>query len=362
MKNNHIPIYSSSIGEQEKKYVNECLDTNWISSKGKFVNLFELNFSQFINSNSTSVSNGTVALDLALRVLNIGINDEVIVPTFTYVASVNAIRYVGANPILVDSDIDTWNIDTNKVVKKITKKTKAIMAVHIYGNPCNMKKLQNICSEHNLLLIEDAAEAFGSYYLNKHVGTFGDISTFSFFGNKTITTGEGGMIVSNDLSKIKKCNFLKSQAVSETIEYWHDEIGYNYRMTNIQAAIGLAQLEKANSILKKKFIIANLYKEYLKDTDIIFQTTETNSIHSYWMVAILCSTPEKLKLLRSHLLKNDIETRPFFNPVHSMPVFYENTKYEIANDISARGLNLPSYPDLSHEDIINICEKIKEVI
>jgi len=246
-----IPIYQPSLTGNEKKYVNECLDSTWISSKGRFLAEFEEKFAAFTDARyAASVCNGTVALHLALLVLGIGPGDEVIVPSLTYISSVNAITYTGAIPVFVDSLEDTWQMAPNDVRNKITIKTRAIMAVHLYGHPCEMDALVAIARDSRLFLIEDCAEAFGAFYHNKHVGSFGDIATYSFFGNKTITCGEGGMVVTNDRALYDRSVHFKGQGLVNNREYWHDVIGYNYRMTNICAAIGLAQLEQADVLLE----------------------------------------------------------------------------------------------------------------
>ena len=235
------PVYQPSIGKKEKQNVLECLESTWISSKGKFISQFENSFSEFIGvKHSVAVCNGTVALHVALLALGIGEGDEVIVPSFTYIASVNAIKYTAAKPVFIDSDFKTWQLDPTKIEENISGKTKAILVVHLYGQPCEMDTISAIAKKHNLFIIEDCAEAFGSLYNGKHVGTFGDISTFSFFGNKTITTGEGGMVVTNNSSLYEKSVHLKGQGLAKNREYYHDIIGYNYRMTNICAAIGCA--------------------------------------------------------------------------------------------------------------------------
>jgi len=216
MTNIKVPIYKPDLTGNEMKYVSECINSSWISSRGKFVSEFEKSFSNAVKvEHATSVCNGTVALHLALVALGIGPGDEVIVPTLTYIASVNAIVYCGAKPIFVDSSSETWQIDPDSVIDKITPNTKAIMAVHLYGQACDMDALLNIAKKHKLFLVEDCAEAFGTYYKNKHVGTFGNISTFSFFGNKTITTGEGGMVVSNDKTLIERARHFKGQGLAE---------------------------------------------------------------------------------------------------------------------------------------------------
>lgn len=356
----YIPVYQPSLVGNEKKYVTECIDTTWISSKGKYVNEFEEQFARYIGTkNATTVCNGTVALHLALEVLGIGVGDEVIVPTFTYIASVNSIAMVGATPVFVDSFEDSWNIDYRQIEQKITDKTKAVMVVHMYGLPCEMNELSKICKKNNLYLIEDAAEAFGSTYNGIHVGNFGSIATFSFFGNKTITTGEGGMIVSNSVDLIDRAAYLKSQAVSSDREYWHDELGYNYRMTNICAAMGLAQLERADYILQRKRQLANWYKNELSGFPVVFQADSVNIDNSFWMVSILVETKEMCHSLRELLKKNLIETRPFFHPAHTMTKFKSSEIFPIAESISKRGMNLPSYHELSYEDVQFICSIIR---
>ncbi len=356
-----FPVYQPSLTGNEKKYVNECLDSTWISSKGKFITEFEQKFAQFIDiKHAATVSNGTVALHLALLALGIGEGDEVIVPTLTYIASVNAIAYTGAIPVFVDSLIDTWQIDPADVKKKITPKTKAVMAVHLYGHPCDMEALAAIAKEHSIFLIEDCAEALGTLYKGKHVGAFGNISTFSFFGNKTITTGEGGMVVTNDETLHDRAVHFKGQGLAKHRQYWHDVIGYNYRMTNICAAIGLAQLEQADYFIKKKREIAEWYKLFLKDASAEIHQEVGNVRHSYWMVSMLVENSSLRDPLREHLEHNGIETRPLFYPVHTMPMY--SGKYQqhaIAEDLGWRGINLPSYPGLNKEDVAEITKHIK---
>lgn len=357
-----IPVYKPTLSGNEKKYVNECLDSSWISSRGKFVSEFEQHFAKFVDANYAScVSNGTVALHLALLALGIGQGDEVIVPTFTYVASVNAIAYTGATPVFVDSLTNTWQMDPLDVQKKITPKTKAIMAVHLYGHPCEMDAISKIAKDNNIFLIEDCAEAIGSYYKGKHVGIFGDIATFSFFGNKTITTGEGGMVVTNDATLHDRVVHFKGQGLAKYREYWHDVIGYNYRMTNICAAIGLAQLEQIKNFLQKKREIASWYKKELKGLPIEFHDEHGDVIHSYWMCSILLEENEERDALREFMKKDGIETRPLFYPVHTMPMFSQNfNRFPIAESLARRGINLPSYPELTKNNIEFICGIIRK--
>ena len=354
-----FPVYQPSLKGNEKKYVDDCLDSTWISSKGKYIKLFEDSFSEFVNINhSVAVSNGTVALHLALLALGIVAGDEVIVPTFTYIASVNAIKYVNAKPVFVDSDPVTWQINSSKIREKITKKTKAIMAVHIYGHPCDMKEIKKIAKENKLYIIEDCAEAIGSYYDNKHAGSFGDIATFSFFGNKTITTGEGGMVCTNNKNLHDLVVRLKGQGLATGKEYFHDIIGYNYRMTNICAAIGFAQLERISDILKEKDRVISEYKKALKNVPVSIHQEVGNVKHSYWMFTILASSEKEKNELRNYLAEYGIETRPAFHPVHTMPMYIDGNTYPVAEDLGRRGVNLPSYPDLSNDDIEFITSKI----
>jgi perosamine synthetase len=358
-----IPVYQPSLVGNEKKYVNDCLDTNWISSKGKYVSLFEEAFAKYVNVRyATGVCNGTIALHLALVALGISAGDEVIVPTLTYIASVNAIAYMGATPVFVDSLPDTWQIDPKEVRRSITHKTKAIMAVHLYGHPCEMLLLKEIADEYKLFLIEDCAEAIGSKYEGRHVGTLGDVATFSFYGNKTITTGEGGMLLTNDQTIYERAVHFKGQGLAKYRQYWHDVIGYNYRMTNICAAIGLGQLEKIDNILLKKRQIAELYKKFLKDTEYKVHPEIDNVFHSYWMVSILVPEANHRDRVREYLAEAGIETRPVFYPVHTMPMYSQKyQRYKIAEDIGWRGINLPSYPDLKEEQIVYICEELKKI-
>ena len=355
------PVYQPSLKGNEKKYVNDCIDTNWLTWQGKYVNEFERGFADYIGAGYASgTCNATVAIHLALVALGIGPGDEVIVPTLTYVASVNAIVYCNATPVFADSLPDTWQIDPADVRRKITPKTKAIMAVHIYGHPCDMDELQNISKEHNLYLVEDAAEAFGSKYKGKYTGTFGDVGIFSFFGNKTITTGEGGMIVTNNKTIYDRVALYKGQGLARHREYWHEVIGYNYRMTNMAAAIGLAQLERADEIIKKKITLAKWYDNELKDLPIVLHHPVGDVVHTYWMYSILAKDSKEKDALRAELKLNKIETRPVFHPVHTMPMYTSGFQpFKVAEELGWRGINLFSYPDLTKEDVEEICAVIR---
>ena len=357
-----IPIYEPSLTGNEKKYVNDCLDSTWISSKGKYLALFENGFKEYLDIKyATTVANGTVAIHLALVALGVGPGDEVIVPTLTYIASVNAIQYTGATPIFVDSLDGTWQMSPEDVKKKITPNTKAIMAVHLYGHACDMDALQKICKQNDIFLIEDCAEAIGTTFNGKKVGTFGDISAFSFFGNKTITTGEGGMVVTNDETLFDRAVHFKGQGLAQHRQYWHDVVGYNYRMTNICAAIGLAQLEQIDYFISRKRQIAEIYKNQFKNTNVEFHHESENVFHTYWMCSILTPKASQRDRLREFLELNGIETRPLFYPVHTMPMYSAKfQKHPIAENLGWRGINLPSFPGLSDEDVLHICNLVKD--
>lgn len=354
------PVYQPNLSGNESKYVQECLDSTWISSKGKFIKQFENNFSVFTDiDNSVAVANGTVALHVAMLALGIGKDDEVIVPTFTYIASVNAIAYTGAEPVFVDSDPDTWQIHAKKIEARISKKTKAIMAVHIYGHPCDMAEIRKIANKHKLFIIEDCAEAIGTLFNGKHVGQFSDISTFSFFGNKSITTGEGGMVCTNNKNLADLVIRLKGQGLAANQEYFHDIVGYNYRMTNICAAIGCAQLERVDEIITKKRKVAKDYINELKNLPVDYHHEIGNVHHSYWMFTILVESESIRSKLRNYLNEHGIETRPTFHPVHTMPMYNSGEKFEVAENLGKSGINLPSYPDLTEDDVKFISSKIR---
>ena len=258
----------------------------------------------------------------------------------------------------MDSLESTWQVDPNDVEAKITTRTKAIMAVHLYGLPCDMDALTSICQKHNLLLVEDCAEAFGTSYKGQHVGTFGDIATFSFFGNKTITTGEGGMLVAKKKEVLDIAFHLKNQGVSTTREYWHDVVAYNYRMTNICAAIGVAQLEQVAIILEKKRQVADWYRVGLVGLPLTCHTEMPQTVHSFWMCSVAVHDPAHRNPLREHLKRAGIETRPLFFPSHTMPHCATKESFPVAESLASRGMNLPSFPALTKVQVHSICSEI----
>jgi perosamine synthetase len=360
-----IPVYKPAFWGNEKKYVNECLDTLWISSRGHFVEAFERSFAAYTGApHAIAACNGTVVLHLAMLALGIGAGDEVIVPTLTYIASTNAIAYVNATPVFVDSLPDSWQIDPAAIRAAITPRTKAIMAVDLYGLPCDMFAIRAIADEYNLKIVQDSAEAFGSRLGKHHVGDLADISTYSFFGNKTITTGEGGMVTCKDSELNRRMRVFRNQGNAENREYWHDVIGYNYRMTNICAALGLAQLEKADEILSHKRQVAAWYREGLKGLPLRFHDPIGDMQHSYWMCSIALDDAKLRDPLRQFLRAQGIETRPVFFPNHSLPMYQHlaHGDYPVANAISAAALNLPSFPTLTQDEVEQVCAAIQEFL
>ena len=360
-----IPVALPKLNGNEKKYVNDCLDSAWISSIGKYIKEFEEKFAKFIGvKHAISCCNGTVALHLSLLAHDIKSGDEIIVPTLTYIATVNAIRYCGATPIFVDSEPETWNIDPKKIEKKITKKTKGIIVAHLYGHPVDMDPIIKIAKKYKLFIIEDAAEAHGAKYKNKLVGSIGHIGTFSFFGNKIITTGEGGMVVTNNNKLAEKIRILKGQGMDQSRRYWFIKVGYNYRMTNIQAAIGLAQLEKIKWHMDMRKKVAKLYYQNLKPLSqfIELPIEKEWASHSFWMFSIFLKNSVNISRdkFMQLLQKEGIDTRPVFYPVTDMPP-YKNTndEFPVAKKISARGINLPTHAGLKKQDIQYIADIIK---
>jgi len=346
-----IPIYQPELGDKEKAYVNQCLDSTWISSKGEFIERFQATFARYIGAQQAlAVSNGTVALHLALAALGLRPGDEVIVPSLTYVAPVNAIRYVGATPIFAEADATTWQVSPTDVAARITPRTKAIIAVHLYGQACDMTTLADLARSRGLLLVEDCAEALGTRIGSQHVGTFGDIATFSFFGNKTITTGEGGMVVAREQTLHRLALKLRGQGLADDREYWHDVVGFNFRMTNICAAIGLAQLERADDFLARKRLLAEAYVRNLEGLPLTMHAEVAGTTHSFWMCSLLTTDPAQRDPLRRTMREAGIETRPLFHPVHTMPMYAQGQAgLDGSVALAARGINLPSWPGLGND-------------
>ena len=365
-----IPVNIPYISNQDIKSVNRVLKKGWISSDGPEVKLFEEQFSKTINRRySAAVSNGTAALEIAIKALNIKKNDEVIIPNFTIISNALAVVKQNAKPVLIDCDLKTWNIKTDDLEKKINKRTKAIIVTHIYSFSNDMDKILKICKKHKIFLIEDAAEVIGLKYKNRLCGSFGDISTFSFYANKQLTTGEGGMISTNNLKLYNKCKSLRNLCFGKKQRFNHDEIGWNYRITNIQAALGINQLKRLNSVVKRKMEIGNYYFQRLSKNKNIYMTPPNISFSKniYWVVGIMIKNK---KILASNIIKKlnnfGIGARPFFWPMHKQQIFkkmkiFTSGKYPNSSYLGKYGFYIPSYIKISNSQmnyIISIINKL----
>jgi perosamine synthetase len=367
-----IPIAEPVLSGNEEKYVTECIRTGWISSKGKFVDQFEENFASYIGvKHAIAVSSGTAALHLALAALDIKLGDEIIMPTFTMIACANVAKYLGAKPVLVDSETSTQNMDPSKIEEKITNKTKAIMVVHIYGHPADMDPIMKIAKKYGLYIIEDAAEAHGAEYKGEKVGGIGDIGCFSFYANKIITTGEGGAVVTDNQEIAEKVRGLRDQAYNANLRKWliHNSVGYNYRLTNLQAAVGLAQLERIEEFINKRRENAYYYNSLLNDIRGMTLPPELPwAKNIYWMYTVLLNE-EVVGITRDDLMRKletyGIDTRAAFLPIHLQPPYkdiYINEKYPVAELLGRRGINLPSGNSTTKEDIEYVVSAIKDAI
>lgn len=364
----NVPVNEPIISIESKRNVNEALDTGWISSAGTFVEEFEQNFARYLGvKHAITTSNGTTALHAALLALDIGEGDEVIVPAFTMISSIFSIMYTGAKPVFVDCELETFNIDTALIEAKITPKTKAIMPVHIYGHASDMDPILALAKKHNVFVIEDAAEAHGGEYNGKKCGTMSDVACFSFYGNKIITTGEGGMVVTNNDDLAHKVRKIKDLYHSDEKRFIHKHVGYNYRMTNLQAAIGTGELSHIDEYIAKKQWMAETYGAHLKDIPgVRLPATKPNVKNVYWMYAIVIS-PEEFGMnkdeLRVQLKEAGIDTRDFFYSPTDQPVLTERYadigEYPNTDYIAANGLYLPSGLALTEEQINYVCEQVK---
>ncbi len=353
---NRIPIAYPELKREELQNVVTCLKSSWISSTGEFISKFEENFAKWCGVKyAISCSNGTVALHLALMAINIKPDDEVIVPNFTFISTANAVSYIGAKPVLVDVNEATWNIDPTEIEKSITGKTKAVIPVHLYGFPAQMNRITKIAKKYNLFIIEDAAEAHGAQVNQKLVGSIGDIGCFSFYGNKIITTGEGGMLTTNNLKLAEKIRLLKNHGMSKFKKYWHPVVGYNYRMTNIQAAIGLAQLKKIETFLKIRKNIDTLYRQKLRyQKNIIFPPNNTHDTQGVnWLFTLLINnvTAQKRNQIILKLSAKGIESRPVFYPISHFPMYRNQNAYPVSEKLSRTGITLPTHTQLTNKEI-----------
>ncbi|GAB4347066.1 MAG: DegT/DnrJ/EryC1/StrS family aminotransferase [Candidatus Abyssubacteria bacterium] len=364
-KKRRYPVYEPVLGQQELDFLEDCIRTGWISSLGKHISLFESSFAKFCGAGyAAATSNGTSALHLTLLALGIGKGDEVIIPTLTFVATANSVFYTGAKVVLVDVLEDTWTIDPEQVRSAITPKTRAVIAVHLYGHPCDMDRIVEITDARGIAVIEDAAEAHGAEYRGKRVGALADAGCFSFYGNKVMTTGEGGMIVTNSAELDRRVRFLRDHAMDADRRYYHPEVGYNYRMTNMQAAVGRAQMRRIAWLISAKRRVARLYSRRLAHVEGIIPPPEMPWAKSiYWLYTIMVdpSFGMSSEELARRLAAVGIDTRRVFIPMHLLPMYATRRKFPISEKISHNGLSLPSSPTLTEDDIDHICESLLAV-
>jgi perosamine synthetase len=369
MNKRWIPVAAPMLVGNEKAYIMDCMESGWISSAGKYVLKFEAAFAEFCGAkHAISCCNGTAALHLSLLALGVGPGDEVIVPTLTFVATANAVTYCGARPVFVDSEAETWTLDPALIEAKITPRTRGIIAVHLYGHPARMDALKSIARKHNLFLIEDAAEAHGAEYQGRGVGALGDIAAFSFYGNKIIATGEGGMVVTDDKTLARRATQLRGQGQDFERRYWFPIIGYNYRMMNLPAAIGLAQLERADWHLQRRSEVAAWYLEELQDVrGITWQAEKEWAKPAHWLFSLILNDdiPFNRDALMAQLERRGVETRPVFYPMHVLPPYLEIAQggaYPVAERLARRGLSLPTWAGLTREDIRFVCDALRECL
>jgi len=359
------PISQPTLGKLEEEYVLDAVKSGWVSSLGPYIEKFEKAFAKFCQAKyALTTSNGTTGLHLALLAVGIGPGDEVIVPDLSFIATANAVAYTGATPVFADIEDSTLCIDLPSIESAITPKTKAIIPVHLYGHPAKMNEINLLAKKFNLSVIEDAAEAHGATYQNKPVGGLGSCGVFSFYGNKIITTGEGGMLVTDDSQIYERAKVLRDHAMSANKRYWHDEVGYNYRMTNIQAALGLAQLEQITSFIEKRVQILEWYEHALSGQKKIRLNRKSNWAKSVpW---IICAEIEGMRYdVRDQLIgalrNKGIDSRPYFYPMSDMPMF-DTATTKIAHKVSSMGINLPTYLELSQLDVEHISNQLIQSI
>jgi perosamine synthetase len=360
-----IPVCEPTLGGNEAEYVLDCIKSNWISSAGKYIPRFEETFAGMCGArHGVACANGTVALHLALATLGIGPGDEVILPTFTMIATINAVTYAGATPVLVDSEPRTWNMDLDQVAARITPRTRAVMPVHTYGHPVDMDPLMELAERHGFTVVEDAAEAHGAEYKGRRAGSLGHAGCFSFYANKIITTGEGGMVTTDDADIARLARNLRDHAFSHERHFWHKYIGFNYRMTNMQAAVGLAQTEQMEGFVQARRANAARYTAALKEIPGIVTPPEAGwAKNVFWMYSILVEDEFGMTRdqLRAYLAERGIETRTFFIPMHLQPIYYrafEGQRYPVAERLCQRGFYLPSASSLTPREIDYITEEV----
>jgi perosamine synthetase len=363
-KSSFIPVSAPDVSGNEKRYVSECIDSGWVSSVGEFVRRFENDFARYCNCRyGATVNTGTAALHLALRALNIGPGDEVILPALTFASTANVILYQNATPVFADSGVGDWNIDPAQLAGLVTSRTRAIIPVHLYGQPCDMDPIMKLAEERKLHVIEDCAEAHGALYDGNRVGSIGHVGCFSFYGNKIITTGEGGMCVTNDAALHERMCMLRDHAMDKSRRYWHKEVGFNYRMTNLQAAVGCAQLEKIDEFVEKKRWIKEQYNVRLQGLDCVLPSDPARASGVFWLYTLLLPTgtgEKERDSLISFLRENEVESRPVFYPITAMPPYRQYDRpVPNATSIAARGITLPSFYRLTEKQIDRVAGLVR---
>jgi perosamine synthetase len=357
-----IHAASPDLSGNEKAYVADCLDSTWISSAGKYIEEFEHRFAELCGArHAVATNNGTTALHLALAAMGIGPGDEVIVPVLTYIASANAVRYCGAEPVFVDVD-DSMNIDPALIEAAITPRTRAIMPVDLYGNPADLPAVRAVAARHGLLVVQDAAEAHGAEVDGRRVGSMADATSFSFFGNKIVTTGEGGAVTTDDDALAARLRLLRGQGMDPQRRYWFPEVGFNYRMTNVAAAIGVAQLERFEQMLATRDRIATRYDALLQDLpDVTLPAQRPGTRRVNWMYTVTLDdlTLEQRDAVIRGLAEDGIETRPVFHPLHHLPPYeQEHGRYPVAERLGATGISLPTHVGLSDADLEQVASRL----
>jgi len=366
-----IPVCEPLVAGNEREFVLDCLRSGWISSAGKYLERFERGWADYCGMKyGIAVSNGTAALQIAARLLDLNPGDEVIMPTFTIISCAQAVTEYGGVPVLVDSDPVNWQMDVSQIESKITDKTRAIMTVHIYGHPVEMDPLMKIARANGLRVIEDAAEVHGAEYNGKKCGGFGDISVFSFYANKLITTGEGGMVLTQSKALAERARSFRNLCFQKKRRFLHDELGYNFRMTNIQAALGMAQLERIEQIVDRKRSIAQAYSKRLKDVPgIVLPVEEPWAKSVYWVYGVVLEEGTGItnEQFAQRLFEQGVETRPFFLGIHEQPVFHNmglfiNERYPIAERLAREGLYLPTGLTIQETEIDNVCDAVRKAL
>lgn len=364
-----IPLSFPTLGQREVEYVMDCLQSKWISSAGKYVGLFEEAFARVTGSlHAISCSNGTAALHLALLGLELEPGDEVLVPTLTFAACANSVVYCGGKPVLIDVDPTIWCLDPSLLESHITPQTRGIIAVHLRGHPADMDAILDVASRHGLFVVEDAAQAHGARYRGRPAGSIGHVSTFSFFGNKMLTTGEGGMVTTNDARIADRIRLLKNQGMTQQHRYWHPVVGYNYRLTNLQAAIGLAQVERLDAQLQRHREVASWYRQELADVpELRWQVEQPWAHHAWWQFVVVLDeslAPERDGVL-AKLQEAGIDARRIYYPMHQLPIYQASARgrsFPVADALAARAVCLPTWAGLTREDVGFVCESLRKTL